>query len=449
MRLTFLGATDTVTGSRYLVESGNTRLLVDCGMYQGVKVLRERNWKKMPELERLDAVVLTHAHLDHSGYLPRLARLGIDCPVYCSSGTAALCAVLLPDAAYLQEEDARYANKHGFSRHSPAEPLYDREDAQRVLANLQPLALHSTQRIGDLTIQLSPVGHILGACAVHIDDGNTRLVFSGDVGRQQDELMYPPEPLPRADALVVESTYGDRLHEPCDVSALLEEIILMTTGRGGSVLIPAFAVGRAQLLLLHLARLKQAGRIPSVPVFLNSPMAISATEIYQRFHRELRISSADCALIDKATRYVRSVEESIALTQNPYPSVIISASGMASGGRVLHHMKSLLGDTRNSMVFVGYQAVGTRGQAIVGGAPQVKIHGQYYPVRAQVHDLGALSAHGDYEDILTWLEKTGQPPQQVFVTHGERQAADAMRVQLRDRLGWSARVPELRERVDL
>lgn len=454
MKLTFLGATDTVTGSKYLVEAKGKRILVDCGMYQGVKHLRERNWKPFPiDPKKIDAVILTHAHVDHTGYLPALMKQGFRGPIYCSSGTKELCHILLPDAGYLQEEDANFANKHKFSKHHPAQPLYTEKDAREVLKQFKSVSLNHFEPIkkngNGVQFMLTGVGHILGATAVHIDDGERRLVFSGDVGRQNDPMLYDPLPIAKADAMVVESTYGDRTHDDLDTEAILEKVITETVGRGGTVLIPAFAVGRAQLILYFLMKLKMAGRLPNVPVFLNSPMAITATEIYKRFHHSHKLNAEDCTKIDEMTKYVKTVEESIALNARQFPSVIISASGMASGGRILHHMKTLISDHRNSMMFVGYQAAGTRGQAIVNGASEVKIHGQYFPVKAKIHNLSSLSAHGDYKEILTWLKQVEEPPQKVFVTHGERCAADCMRMHIKDQLGWQARVPELGETIEI
>lgn len=455
MELTFLGATDTVTGSKYLVSIHGLNILVDCGLYQGVKRLRERNWQSLPiDIHKIDAVILTHAHIDHSGYLPSLMKQGFTGPIYCSDGSQALCQILLPDAGYLQEEDAKFAFKHKFSKHNPPKPLYTEQDARQVLTQIKSVPLHqfihlSEQKNRPVKFMLTPVGHILGACAVHIDDGHKRLVFSGDVGRYDDAIMPAPEPIERADVMVVESTYGDRLHESIDTKALLKEIICETLARGGTILIPAFAVGRAQLILYHIRQLALAGEIPHVPVYLNSPMAISATELYKKSNKQLKLDVTDCQAIDEMTNYVKTQEQSIALNEQSFPAIIISASGMASGGRVVHHLKSLLPNHRNSIIFAGYQATGTRGQAIVAGAATTKIHGQEIPVKAQIHNVAGLSAHGDYAEIIRWLTGLAQAPQQIYVTHGESSASDTMRKHLRDKFHCDVRVPELGETVKI
>lgn len=449
MKLRFLGATQTVTGSKYLVSANGSRVLVDCGLFQGIKNLRERNWQPLPfAADEIDAVVLTHAHIDHSGFLPALYRRGYQGPVYCTPATHALCRVLLPDAGFLQEEDAHYANRKKFSKHDPAQPLFTQQDAEAVLRQFREIPYGESQPLAKgLEVTLRPAGHILGASSVRLDDGRRSLVFSGDIGRYHDPIMFPPEPLLPADYLVVESTYGDRRHPAIDTERVLGEIIDRTIRRGGIVLVPAFAVGRAQLVLYLLQRLRARKMIPAVPIYLNSPMAIRATAIFCRFHREHRLSDDDCELIDATTTFVRTVEESQALTRQNYPCVIISASGMAVGGRVLHHLKALVGDHRNSVVFAGFQTPGTRGASLVNGAERIKIHGAWLPVRAEIHNLDALSAHADAEEILRWLGTCREPPRRTFVTHGEPAAADALRLRIRDELGWPTVVPEYGQEV--
>lgn len=453
MKLRFLGATGTVTGSRYLLSDDKHRMLVDCGMYQGVKTLRRRNWAKFPkEPSTINAVVLTHAHIDHSGYLPALVKNGFKGKIYCTKATHELCKVLLPDAGFLQEEDAKYARRKKFSKHKNPEPLFTEKDAREALKHFESLHYHEVfEPVKGMEVTFTPAGHILGSSCVHVHHKETdrTVVFSGDVGRQNDIIMRPPEPIHKADVLVCESTYGDRTHEDADPEEVLADIITRTSGRGGIVLIPAFAVGRAQMLLYVVHKLIKEDRIPKLPVFLNSPMAIKATEIFCKHHKEHKLSAGQCELIDNSTKFVRTVEESIELDAVRYPCVIISASGMASGGRVLHHLKTLLPNERNSIVFAGFQAPGTRGDALVHGVESVKIHGEYWPVRADVFNLDSLSAHGDFKEILTWLDQGNLKPERVYVTHGEVVASDVMRKRITERFGWDAEVPELFEEVDI
>ncbi|AZZ93904.1 MBL fold metallo-hydrolase [Hahella sp. KA22] len=451
MHLKFLGAAGTVTGSKYLLSEGSGKFLLDCGLYQGVKALRERNWKPFPaKASEIKSVVLSHAHLDHSGYIPALMKHGFKGKVFCTPATYALAKVLLPDSGFLQEEDARYANKRKFSKHSPALPLYTEKDAWEALKHFETVDFHETfSPIHGVTAEIHRAGHILGAGSVQLSGGKGSIVFSGDLGRQEDRIMYPPETIAAADYLVVESTYGDRLHEKVDVRAQLSEAINATAKRGGIVLIPSFAVGRAQHLLYLIQLLKADNSIPDLPVFLNSPMAISATEIFCHYHKEHRLTAEDCALIDQNTHFIRSVEESIELNRKKFPCIIVSASGMASGGRVLHHLKTLLPDHRNTIVFAGFQAPGTRGDALTHGAEKVKIHGEYFPVKAEVINLESLSAHADYAEILSWLKGFKQPPRHTYVTHGESVAADALRLRIADELGWRASAPEYLDEAQL
>jgi len=446
MEITFLGATGTVTGSKYLLTSGSTQLLVDCGLFQGFKQLRLRNWTAPPvSPAELNAVILTHAHLDHSGYLPLLVKHGFSGKVYCTRGTRDLCGILLPDSGHLQEEDASHANRHRYSKHAPALPLYTEQDAVRSLRNFFPVELERNIDLGDgLTLRLSPAGHILGSSLVSVTRGTTSILFSGDLGRPVDLIMKPP------DYLVVESTYGNRRHDPTDPEAALASVITRTIGRGGMVVIPSFAVGRTQSILYAIHRLKTAGTIPDdLPVFLDSPMAVEATDIYARHAGEHRLDAADCRAMCGAARFVNSVEESKRLDGLSEPMVLISASGMATGGRVLHHLKVFAPDPRNTILFVGFQAGGTRGEAMVNGATSVKIHGAYVPVRAEVATLECLSAHADYAEIVDWLKRFESPPRQTFITHGEPAAADALRRRIEEQLRWRCRAPEYLERVTL
>lgn len=450
MRIEFLGAAGTVTGSKYLVETGRTRVLVDCGLYQGVKALRLRNWKPLPvEPGSLDAVVLTHAHVDHSGYLPALVRDGFQGPVFCSDPTRALCEILLPDAAHLQEEDAGYANRKGFSKHHPALPLYTEADAEIAISRLQALPFDRWREQGDLRFRLQPAGHILGAASVAIEHGDRSVLFSGDLGRADDLLMNPPAPPGAPDWVVVESTYGDRLHPIEDPFASLATILRRTVSRGGVLLIPSFAVGRAQTLLYCLHEIFRRGLAERVPVFVNSPMASDVTRLFRRMAAHHRLDADQAGAVCDVAHYVRSVSESRKLTERCEPAVIISASGMASGGRVLHHLRALAPRRRNTLLFPGFQAPGTRGDAIVRGVEAVKIHGAMVPVEAEVVQLDIFSAHADQAGLLDWLRACERPPQRVFVTHGEPVPADTLRRLVADELGFSAHAPEYRETVEL
>ncbi len=450
MELQFLGAAGTVTGSRYLLRRGSHRVLIDCGMFQGVKRLRERNREAFPiDPRSLHAVILTHAHLDHSGWLPALVRAGFKGPVYCTPGTQALAGILLRDAARLQEEDAEYANRKGFTKHHPAEPLYTVEDAEAALELLRPIDWHQHVNIDGMKITFHHAGHIIGASSVHIATDGGCLVFSGDVGRRYDPVLNPPEPLPACDWLVTESTYGNRLHPDVDAMAELAESVTRCAQRGGVVVMPAFAVGRAQMLLYLLNTLKRQGRIPDMPIILDSPMASKATQVLLQFPEEHHLSPEECHALEKDVIYIDSVEESIALNSRRGPHVIVSASGMATGGRVLHHLKRLLPEPRNQVIFVGFQAAGTRGDALIHGSQSVKIHGEYIPVHAPVLNIDALSAHADQTELMDWLGTMPHKPQQVFVTHGEPAAADTLRLQIQDRLGWPVIVPEPLEKFQL
>ncbi|HQS59710.1 MAG: MBL fold metallo-hydrolase [Gallionellales bacterium 35-53-114] len=451
MEIIFLGATGTVTGSKYLLSSGSTHVLIDCGLFQGLKSLRLRNWDRLPlDLASLTAVVLTHAHIDHSGYLPLLVKQGFKGKVYCSSATLELCSILLPDSGRLQEEQAEYANRHKISKHHPALPLYTQEDAELALQHLHAIDFEEEVKVGsDITFCLYPAGHIPGAASIVMRDSNTSIIFSGDLGRPDDPIMNPPTPLQGADYLVLESTYGNRKHPAQDALQLLGDIINRTTQREGVVVIPAFAVGRTQMLLHYLRLLKDAGTIPDIPTYLNSPMAVDATDIFYRHHLEHRLSFEQCVAACSVAKIVRTAEESKALNRRKGPMIIIAGSGMATGGRVVHHLKAFAPDPRNTILFAGFQAEGTRGAAMVGGAKSIRIHGEDVPVLAEIEAIDTLSAHADYAQIIEWLKSMKQVPRQVFVTHGEQEAATAMVQHIDEELHWPARVPEYMEIVQL
>lgn len=451
MKLTFLGGTGTVTGSKYLLEHNGRRLLIDCGLFQGLKQLRLRNWEPFPvHPGDLEAIVLSHAHLDHSGYLPRLTSSGFRGKAYCSSETRDLCGLLLPDSGHLLEEEADFANRHGYSKHHPALPLYTVSDARAALERLSVCEFHQGfEPIPGVRVVLYRAGHLLGAASVRVEWDRHALLFSGDLGRSQDIVMPPPEPPQAADWVVLESTYGDRKHSGIDPLTAMADVVSRTAARGGIVIIPSFAIGRAQAVLYCIHLLKEQRRIPDLPVFLNSPMAADATHIYERYGHEHRLTPEQTKAMGRVARIVNSVEESKSLNDLHMPTIIVSASGMASGGRVLHHLKSYAPDPRNSILFAGYQAAGTRGASIVGGASTVKIHGQHVPIRAEVAMIESLSGHADRDELLAWIGALPSAPQRVYITHGEPVAADALRQAIEERHHWACTVPEYRDSVDL
>lgn len=448
LKVQCLGGVGTVTGSKFLVTTDHARVLVDCGLFQGYKVLRKRNWSSLPT-NGLDAVVLTHAHLDHSGYLPVLRRQGVRVPIYCHRATGELLSLLLPDSGNLQEEDARFLNRHKLSRHDPALPLYTRDDAMETLKQIETIEHGEILTIGDLVIRFQPAGHILGAASVIIEQGAHKVVFSGDLGRADDIVMYPPAPLPDCDVLFIESTYGNRLHDKSNPWDQLANVVNDTVAKGGVLAIPSFAVGRAQELQYMLTRLMKEQRIPELPIFLDSPMAIKASDIYGKYHKLHRLSREDCQLIDDAVTQVHSVEESKALDALHYPHIIIAGSGMVTGGRILHHLKRLLGNPDNTVLLAGFQAGGTRGAHLVEGAEKIKIHGEYYPVKARVEQMDGLSAHADQAQLLEWIGSARQPPSKVYVIHGEAEASDQLRQMIEERFGCEAETPDYREWLTL
>ena len=443
LSLTSLGGAGTVTGSKHLLTCGDTRLLIDCGLFQGLKNLRELNWQRLPiNPGDIDAVVLTHAHLDHCGYLPRLVLDGFSGRIHCSNATRDVAELILRDSAFLQEKDAELANRKGFSKHSPALPLYRVADIDRTMALFKPAALHEEVTLpGDGRLLLRRAGHILGASTAQIDIGGRRILFSGDLGRYDDPVMHDPESVPEADYVVIESTYGNRHHDTTDPLDALEEVIKRTVQRGGTVVIPAFAVGRAQSLIHSLWQLRRSGRLHNLPVYLDSPMATSASELLQRYPKEHRLGRQDCEAACESVNYVRDVEESKALSANRYPKVIISASGMATGGRVLHHIAAFGPDHRNTLLFSGYQAAGTRGRTLLEGARETKIYGQWLPINAEIAELPMLSAHADSDELMRWLSGFQRAPRRVFVVHGEADASEALRERIQRELGWSVCVP--------
>lgn len=402
-----------------------------------------RNWRQLIEPTEIDAIVLTHAHIDHTGYIPRLVALGFKGPIYCSHGTYELSKILLPDSGHLQEEEANYRNKKGATKHKPALPLYTREQAEECLKYFKPLDFHVPTRISqEAEITLSKAGHILGASCVLFAAEHTKIIFSGDVGRYDDLIMYPPEPLPDADYLVIESTYGDRLHEANNIEDKLAKVINEVAKNKGTIVMPAFAVGRAQSMLLIINNLKRAKKIPDIKTYLDSPMAINATQLYCEFNAEHRLSEKQCDEMCRNVTLTLSPEASKEINDVPGPKIIISASGMASGGRVLHHLAHYISDPNNAVLLVGYQAAGTRGRALQDRATQIKIFGVEYPVKARIEVFSELSAHSDYNELIRWLKESKIHNPKVFVTHGEHEAALAFSELLKKTFHWEVVVPE-------
>jgi metallo-beta-lactamase family protein len=443
--LRFLGAAGTVTGSKYLVEHDGHSLLVDCGLFQGYKQLRLRNRDPLPVMpNHIHAVLLTHAHLDHSGYLPLLAKEGFRGKVWATPATRDLAQILLPDSGHIQEADADFANRHGFSKHAPALPLYTEDDARQSLKLIRAVPMGQTfEPIKGWSARFFGAGHILGAASLLLEVGGRRVLFSGDLGRPDDALMLPPERAPAADAVVCESTYGDREHPVEDVLAELGPSLKRCAARGGTAVVPAFAVGRAQALLHAIAELKARHELPrDLPIYLDSPMAIHSTGLFSRHIGEHRLNAAQCQAMESVAKMTRTADESKAIAMQHGPKVIISASGMATGGRVLHHLARYLPDHRNMVLLTGYQAPGTRGATLADGGTQLRMHGQDIPVRAEVVQLTSASAHADSNQLMAWLEALPSAPHRVFVTHGNPEASDRLRYRIEHELRWRALVPE-------
>lgn len=439
----FLGAAGTVTGSKYLLTYEGRSILIDCGLFQGLKNLRLQNWEPLPfPPEKIEAVLLTHAHIDHSGYIPKLVKDGFRGKVYCTEPTAALAQIMLPDTGYLQEEEADYLNRKKLSKHHPALPLFSRLDAENALKSFVSRPFDEEfEPVPGFRCRFLYAGHILGAASLIVRAGEKTIGFSGDVGRLQDPVFFPPDPLPPLNCLIVESTYGDRLHPKKDPIIELENVVRANFAKKGVMLVPAFTVGRAQTMLYFLSRLKREGRIPNIPVYLNSPMASRATEAFLKYRALHKLSKQDCEDLLRGVTIIENPEESKALNLKSGPMIIISASGMATGGRILHHLKTFAPDPNNCIALTGFQAAGTRGEALLKGVPEIKIHGQMVPVRAQVINLENLSAHADCSEIISWLAQMKNDPRKVIVTHGEPEAAQSLKERLVERFKWNCILP--------
>ena len=458
--LTFLGATGTVTGSRFLLETSTARVLIECGLFQGLKEYRNRNRDPfVVDPASIDAVVMTHAHLDHTGYLPALTTHGFHGPVYATRGTIALANIVLPDSGHLMEEEAEFANRKGFSKHRPAEPLYTEADARRACHRFHAVEFGVRHEVAEgIAVEFAPAGHILGSAVatVHLEASGRTITFSGDLGRPEHPLFLPPAPPPESTFLVVESTYGDRTHDRTETSLdHLRDVIVRTAKHGGTVLIPAFAVDRTEVLLYHLARMRRDGTIPDLPIAVDSPMALAALRVYRDaivagepdIRPDLRATGDP---FDGGHRLaVLYFEASKALDHHRGPQTILSASGMATGGRVLHHLARYLPESRNTVVLVGFQAEGTRGRRLANGERSIKMLGRYVGVSATVVDLPAMSVHADQEELLLWMAGAPAPPETTFVVHGEAPASAALRTRIQNDLGWTAAAPSYQERVRL
>lgn len=452
--LTFLGAAGTVTGSKYLLDLNGHRVLVDCGLYQGLKELRLRNWSPLPiDPASIEAVVLTHAHLDHSGFLPRLVAQGFRGRAFCTPGTKDLCTLVLPDSARIQEEDAHQANRHQYSKHAPALPLYTEQDAARAVARLQPVGYERpVPVVPDVEVSFQNAGHLLGSAFARAQVGNRTILFGGDLGRYARPVLPDPLPVESADILLLESTYGDRLHERDDDGAGLAAVVNQTARRGGKLIIPSFAIGRVEEVLYWLKRLEDEKRIPVLPVYIDSPMAISALHFYVNRINELdpEMNQGEhklCAFFTARLTMVESAQQSADLVASHQPAIVIAASGMATGGRVLQHLEAALPNPQNTIFFVGYQAAGTRGRLLCDGAAQVKMRGHAVGVRAQIARIDSMSAHADASEIMRWLSGFRRPPAMTHLVHGEPPALEALKRRIENELHWPVHIAAYLEKV--
>ncbi len=444
MKITFLGAAQTVTGSKYLLEDNNNNILIDCGLFQGLKELRLKNWDQLPcDPRNIQYVLLTHAHIDHSGYLPLLVKNGFKGTIYCTKATFDLCKILLPDSGFLHEEDAKRANKYHYSKHHPALPLYTEQDAIHCLKYFKTIDFdHPVQITPDVSVTWRHAGHILGASFLELHHNHHTVCFSGDLGRPNDPIMLNPDRAHLCQTLVIESTYGDRLHGEENPLQVIGQAINQTVKQHGTILIPAFAVGRTQSIIYYLDKLLMNKKIPDIPIYLDSPMAIDATKILLKYADEHRLGQKDCARICSRVQYIQTKDESKYIDQLTTPKIIISASGMMTGGRILHHIKKFAPDPKNTILLTGYQAAGTRGARLLNHEKTLKIHGEMVPIHAKVVSISSTSAHADYQELLDWLAKFPICPQKIFITHGEPNAILALQKHIKHRFNREAIIPQ-------
>lgn len=451
MKIKFIGGAGTVTGSKTVIESNGIRILVDCGLFQGIKPLRELNWEPLPVLaSTIDFVLLTHGHLDHCGWLPRLVNQGFSGKIYCSAPTKAIAKLILLDSAKIQEEEAEKANKDKYSKHEMALPLYDVEQAKKVFPLFRVIKINEPVLLdAEISASFVNAGHIIGACSIELIIENKTLVFSGDIGRDNDALMYPPTRPKKADYVFLESTYGNRLHPVTDVKLELEMYINNTIKNGGTVIIPSFAVERAQMVMYLLWQLKEEGKIPNIPYIIDSPMGVSAFDIFFDNLKWHKLSMEDCVALSKMFTMISDYKDTIDAIYDKQPKVVIAASGMVTGGRVLSYLERYIELPETTVIIVGYQAEGTRGRKLLEGAKEVKIYGKYYPVLAKIIEIEGLSAHGDQKDLLNWLSELENEPEKIFLVHGENQPADELRIKIQERYGFDCSVPLMGQEFDI
>jgi metallo-beta-lactamase family protein len=445
IQIHFLGAAGTVTGSKFLIEILDKKIMVDCGMFQGLKKLRRLNWESPPvDASTIDAVLLTHAHLNHTGYLPGLVKSGFKGKIYGTAPTLDIAEIILRDSAKIQEEEAAQANQNGYSKHSTAKPLYNLKDVDKALYRFEEIPLSQWLTLFEgIRVRFQYNGHILGATFIEIEAGRKRLVFSGDIGREQDYLLYPPKKPDRADLLFIESTYGDRIHQENDTEQELLQIILETWKDGGTLIIPSFAVERTQKLMYLLWQLRDKGLMPAMPVYMDSPMGANVLHVFHRWTDWHKLPKSDCTKMCEFIHTITDIKDTWKVIDNRKPKIVIAGSGMVTGGRVLTYLTRYIGNPATRVLLVGYQAEGTRGRQLQEGAHEVKIYGQYYPVRARVLELQGLSAHAGQMGLLNWLGSIKKKPGKVFITHGEARTSDVLRVKIKDKYGWDCTVPEL------